>query len=87
VFPRVLADRPRWAGAQTDFGSWMLEAWLAARRADGAAWFEAVLPALEEGVGADGVIAGYYSGHPVSRTASALLILWEGSGLRPAAAP
>jgi hypothetical protein len=87
VWPRVLADPPVWAEEQTDLYSMTLAAWFAARRPGGEAWYRDVVPVLEAGVRDDGVIPGTYSGFPVSRTACALLILWEGCGLRPADAP
>jgi hypothetical protein len=87
VFEKMLEDPPAWVGEQTDIASWLLQAWLAARRPDGARWFALVLAQLDKGVGGDGVVSGDYYGYPVSRTAGALLLLWEGDGPRREGAP
>jgi len=81
VLAKVLADPPTWVGDRSDLNSWALQAWLAARRPGGDAWFSKILPVLEEAVPSDGVVPGEAYGYPVSRTACALLILWEGWGL------
>ncbi len=87
ILARVRAEVPEWTGPQTDLYSWVLQAWLAARCAGGPAWFASVLGPLEKAVGPDGVIPGDFYGYPVSRTAGALLILWEGWELRPPGGP
>jgi hypothetical protein len=72
------ADLLTWDGERTDLHSWVLQAWLAARVEGGDAWFERVLPLLEKAPDGSGVVQGVYYGDPVSRTAHALWILFEG---------
>jgi len=78
-------DTPlEWGGEQTDLRSWLMRAWLAARVPGGAAWYRQVLPLLEGAPDASGVIPGAFYGDPSSRTACALLLLYEGSRSSPA---
>lgn len=75
-----------WTGDRTDLASWTLRAWLAARVEGGDRWFASMLPELEKAPEKGGVVPGDFYGDPVSRTACALLILWEGWEAPPAAA-
>jgi hypothetical protein len=83
ILEKVLADPPRWESPRTDVASWLLAGWLAARTPGGHVWFPPALAALEAAIGPDGTIPWEAYGSPVSKTATGLLILWEGSGLRP----
>lgn len=87
VLRRLLDDPPTWTGLESDVGSWVLQAWLAARLPEGDRWFAHALDELEKAPGATGVVEGDYYGYPVSRTAGVLLVLWEGGGRRPIGAP
>lgn len=87
VLRRLLDAPPTWTGLESDVGSWVLQAWLAARLPEGPGWFAGALTELEKAPAETGVIEGDYYGHPVSRTAGALLVLWEGGGKRPIGAP
>jgi hypothetical protein len=87
ILPKVLADPPVWESPRTDLESWLLAGWLAARTPGGEAWFPLALTALEAAIGPDGTIPWEAYGSPVSKTATGLLILWEGSGLRPLPGP
>jgi hypothetical protein len=87
ILAKVLDEGVEWSGAQTDVGSMTLQAWLAARRTGGNRWFAEFLPVIERAISPDGTVPGEYYGYPVSRTACALLILWEGWELRPPGAP
>ncbi len=73
-----------WGGEQTDLRSWLMRAWLGARVPGGARWFHQVLPLLEGAPDGAGIIPGAFYGDPSSRTACALLILYEGSRSSPA---
>jgi hypothetical protein len=68
-------------------GSWVQQAWLAARLPDGPAWFANALVELAKAPGESGAVEGDYYGDPVSRTAGLLLVLWEGGGRRRIGAP
>ena len=72
-----------WGGEQTDLGSWLLRAWLAARVPGGGAWYRQALPLLEAAPDGAGVIGGHFYGNPTSRTACALLVLYEGTRTSP----
>jgi hypothetical protein len=72
-----------WGGERTDMYSWCMRAWLAARAEGGRAWFATVLPGLEAAPNDAGVVLGDLYGDPVSRTACALLILFEGWTSQP----
>lgn len=87
VLKRLLDDPPTWTGLESDMGSWVQQAWLAARLPDGPAWFENALAELAKAPGETGVVEGDYYGYPVARTAGVLLVLWEGGGRRPIGAP
>lgn len=87
VLRRLLDDPPTWTGLESDMGSWVQQAWLAARLPDGPAWFENALAELAKAPGETGVVEGDYYGYPVARTAGLLLVLWEGGGRRPIGAP
>ncbi len=79
-------DAPlEWGGEQTDLRSWLMRAWLARRLPGGDRWFAEALPLLEGAVDTSGVIPGSFYGDPASRTACALLILYEGA--RPGGIP
>jgi hypothetical protein len=67
-----------WDGPKTDLFTWALSAWLAARVPGGDAWFEKALPLLEKAPDEGGVVRGMEYGEPVTRTACALLVLFEG---------
>lgn len=84
IFAKVIDDSIEWNGEQTDLSRWTLRAWLSARVLGGDAWFARALAALEKAVEADGQVLGEMYGYPTARTASILLILWEGMGLRAA---
>jgi len=79
ILAACLDGRLEWGGDQTDLGSWLLRAWLAARVPGGAAWFRQALPLLEAAPDGAGIIQGNFYGDPSSRTACALLVLYEGS--------
>ena len=80
-------DVLEWDGDGTDLSTWTLTAWLAARVPGGDAWFGKALPLLEKAPDEAGVIQGTRYGDPVSRTAEALWILFEGWEPPPAGAP
>jgi hypothetical protein len=82
IVAKVLADPPRWDGPRTDVSTWLLAAWLCARVPGGEAWYPVALTELERAVGPDGTVPWDAYGSPTSKTATGLLILWEGSGLR-----
>lgn len=82
IFAKVIADPIEWNGEQTDLARWTVRAWLAARVPGGDAWFARALPPLEQAVEADGRVEGEMYGYPTARSASILLILWEGMDLR-----
>jgi len=87
VLRRLIESPPEWTGLESDMGSWVIQAWLAARVSGGEAWFANALTELEKAPAASGVVEGDYYGNPVSRTAGLLLVLWEGGGRRPIGAP
>ncbi len=82
VLAKVVDEGFEWGGDRTDMASWAMRAWLASRTPGGDRWFVGILAPLETAPDAGGVVQGDFYGYPVSRTASALLILLEGKDLR-----
>jgi hypothetical protein len=78
ILAKCVAAGWEWGGEQTDLDSWAMMAWLAARTAGGDAWFVGVLGGLERAPDEAGAIPGEFYEYPVSRTACALLVLYEG---------
>lgn len=78
VAQAVLDKPPSWRGDNTDVTAWWVQAWLVARVAGSAPWFEALPGPLAEWAGEDGLIPGGFFAPSVLQTAAAVLALDEG---------
>jgi hypothetical protein len=71
-------EPPSWNGQATDTGSWLMQAWLAARSRAAPTWFAALLTAVEEALGPQGWVPGGMYADRVAQTACAALAVIQG---------
>lgn len=83
----VCAERepPTWSGQATDLGSWLMQAWLAARSLEARPWFARLLEPLDEALGSRAFVPGGNYADRVAQTACGVLAIAQ--GLRPEPVP